>query len=295
MRQYSNFTLAFVLGAFASPALASEGGGTPYPNGAEALGIAQLPPPGTYLINYAMYYDADRLNGEQGERVAPDFRLHAAVDVARFVHVSPTKIFGATWAQQVFVPIGNVDVRVGGQRQQKFGLGDIIIDPIVLGWKIGDTNVALGLDTFVPVGRYSRQDLANIGRNYWTFEPVVAVTHVSPRGFEASMKLMYDFNTKNKATGYRSGQEFHADFGAAANIGKWSVGATAFIDRQTTSDTIDAVRVGTNGNKGSAFGIGPVIRYSVGKVPITFQWQHETSARNRPQGDRLWLKANFRL
>lgn len=279
----------------AAPAAASESGGTPYPNGAEALTIAALPPPGTYVINYATYYDADRLNGPHGQSLVPDFRLHAAVDVARIINVTPIKILGANWAQQVFIPVGNVSVRAGGRSQSRFGLGDIIVDPIVLGWHAGNTHFAFGLDTFVPTGRYNAKNLANVGRNYWTFEPVLAVTHISPKGLEVSLKLMYDFNTRNNATGYLSGQEFHADFGGAYTIQKLSLGFTGFIDRQTKDDRVDGVRVNADGNRGSAFGIGPLVRYAVGKVPVTLQWQHETSAHNRPQGDRIWLKTNFRL
>lgn len=279
----------------AAPVFASESGGTPYPNGAEALTIATLPPPGTYVINYATYYDADRLNGAHGQSLVSDFRLHAAVDVARIINVTPIKILGADWAQQIFIPVGNVAIRAGGRSQTRFGLGDVIIDPIVLGWHAGNTHFAFGLDTFVPTGRYNAKNLANIGRNYWTFEPVLAVTHISPKGFEVSLKLMYDFNTRNTATGYLSGQEFHSDFGGAYTIRKWSFGLTGFIDRQTKDDRIDGVRVSTDGNRGSAFGIGPLVRYVIGKVPATLQWQHETSAHNRPQGDRIWLKTNFRL
>ena len=291
----SALTVGLLLAMHSAPVLASEGGGTPYPNGAEALGIAALPPPGTYVLNYAMYYNADRLNGGDGRSLVPDFRLHATVDVARIVHVSSINILGASWAQQVFLPVGNISVQAAGRRDRKFGIGDIIVDPIVLGWTAGNTHIAVGLDTFVPTGRYNRNDLANIGRNYWTFQPVLAITHVSRKGVETSLKLMYDFNTTNAATSYRSGQEFHADLGAAINIRKWGLGVSGFIDRQTTDDRIDGARVGRDGNRGSAFGIGPLIRYAVGSVPITLQWQHETSAENRPQGDRFWLKANFRL
>ena len=40
---------------------------------------------------------------------------------------------------------------------------------------------------------------------------------------------------------------------------------------------------------------GPVVRYQLGRVPITAQWQHEFHAENRPQGDKFWLKAAFRF
>jgi len=39
----------------------------------------------------------------------------------------------------------------------------------------------------------------------------------------------------------------------------------------------------------------PLVRYVVGNVPVTAQWQHEFHAENRPQGDKFWVKAAFRF
>mgnify|MGYP003576031583 CR=1 FL=1 len=290
-------TAAIAATAITAPAYASETGGSAYPNGAESVGVAQLPPPGTYLLNYTNYYTADRLNDEDGDSAVPDFSVDAFANVARIVHVTDKKFLGATVAMQAFVPVVDLKVSAAGARQHRFGAGDIIVNPLVLGWKKGNWNFVATMDTFVPTGRYKRTDLANIGRNYWTFEPVAAVTYADPKGGpELSVKLMYDFNTKNKATNYRSGQEFHTDVALAYNFGKLTVGATGYYYKQTTDDRQNGLRVGPNGNRGEAIAVGPVVRYVVGgKVPIIAQWQHEFHTENRPQGDKLWLRAIFRL
>jgi hypothetical protein len=281
----------------AAPALAGEGGSGAYPNGAEALGTAVLPPSGDYLINYTNYYTADRLNDGDGNSSVPNFSIDAASNVFRYVHVTDVKILGADWAQQVFVPVVDLTVHAAGQRDSKFGIGDIIVNPIILGWHLEDDwHVVAGLDTWVPVGRYDSEDLANLGRNYWTFEPVLAVTKFNPQGGpEVSVKLMYDFNTKNKATDYLSGQEFHTDFAAGYNFNPLAIGINGYYYKQTTDDEQGGVRVGEDGYKGEVLALGPVVRYQVGQVPITFQYQHEVFAHNRTQGDKFWLKAAFRF
>lgn len=275
---------------------ATENGGGAYPNGAESIGGAQLPPPGTYLLGYSNYYTADRLNDANGDSAVPDFSVDAFANIARIVHVTDKKILGATVAMQAFVPIVDLKVGAAGASQHRFGLGDMIVNPLILGWNKGNLNVIATVDTYVPTGRYRRTDLANIGRNYWTFEPVLAVTYADPKGGpELSAKLMYDFNTKNKATDYKSGQEFHADVAAAYNFNPLTVGVTAYYYKQTSDDRQNGVRVGPDGFRGEAFAAGPVVRYQLGKVPITAQWQHEFHAENRPQGDKFWLKAAFRF
>jgi len=287
---------AIAAAAAGTAAQAGETGGGAYPNGAESIGVAQLPPPGTYLLGYSNYYAADRLNDSNGKSAVPDFSVDAFANIARIVHVTDRKILGATFAVQAFVPMVDLTVHAAGARQHKFGLGDMIVNPFILGWNAGKVNIIATMDTFVPTGRYRKGDLANIGRNYWTFEPVLAVTYADPKGGpELSAKLMYDFNTKNKATDYQSGQEFHADAAAAYNFNPLTVGVTAYYYKQTTDDKIGGVRVGPDGYRGEAFAAGPVIRYQLGHVPITAQWQHEFHAENRPQGDKFWLKAAFRF
>lgn len=228
---------AIVTATAATPALASEGGRTAYPNGAEALTIAALPPPGTYLLNYGYYYTADRLNDDNGNSAGPpDFSVNIVGDIPRFVHVTNFKVLGASVAMQAFVPIINVNVHAGGARQNKFGIGDIIVNPLVLGWQRKNTFFVATMDTFVPTGSYKRTNLANLGNNYWTFQPVLAVTHFNPKGPgpEVSLKLMYDFNTKNRDTNYRSGQAAHVDFAAAYNFNPLTVGITGYYLKQTT-------------------------------------------------------------
>src|SRR3546814_13167022 len=63
-------------------------GGGAYPNGAESIGVAQLPPPGTYLLGYSNYYTADRLNDANGDSAVPDFSVDAFANIARIVHVT---------------------------------------------------------------------------------------------------------------------------------------------------------------------------------------------------------------
>ena len=77
---------------------AGETRGTAYADGAESIGVAQLPPPGTYLLTYTNYYIADRLNDGDGDNLVPDFSLNAFANIARVVHVSDKTFLGATVA-----------------------------------------------------------------------------------------------------------------------------------------------------------------------------------------------------
>lgn len=277
-------------GALLGTASATEGGGGAYPNGAEDFMTGALPPPGTYFKNYLTYYTASDFKDGNGNDLIPDFDLKVTADVLRFIHVTNCKILGANWAVHAFIPLTYQDVKSGGDSDDRFGLGDIIVNPIILGWHTKNFHVTAGLDIYIPVGTYDEDRLANLGRNYWTFEPVLAMTYLNDSGFEVSAKLMYDFNTENDDTNYESGQEFHTDLTIGYHINKsWAVGIGGYYYDQTTDDEQDGVKVGSDGFEGRVFSIGPVAQYSYRNMSFTLKWQSEFEARNKPEGDKFWF------
>jgi hypothetical protein len=276
--------------AFGGPAGATESGGGAYPNGAEDFMTGALPPPGTYFLDYLTWYRATEFKDGEGNKLLPEFSVDAVVNVFRLVHVTPCEILGANWGMHAFFPIVYLDVEFPGAGDNRWGVGDVIIDPFILGWHSKNFHVTAGLDIYVPTGTYDKKHLANPGRNYWTFEPVVAATFRSDSGFEISGKFMYDFNLKNSDTNYRSGQEFHFDYIVGYHLGNWALGAGGYVYRQTTDDEVDGVSVEPDGFQGRVYSIGPVLSYSFRNMSFTLKWQSEFKAENRPEGDKFWFK-----
>lgn len=281
--------LVSLLLANGQSASATEVGGGAYPNGAEDFMSGAVPPPGTYILNYFTHYSADKLSGNNGQNLIPGFKLNVTADVLRLIHVTDKKVLGGFWGLQMFLPIMNVDVKVpGAGSDNKAGLGDMIIDPFVLSWHGKNWHAATGLDIYLPTGKYHKNDLANLGRNYWTFEPVVAGTYVSDCGYEVSAKIMYDFNTKNNDTDYLSGQELHLDYALGKKVKDFTFGMAGYFYQQVTADEKDGVTVPNN--KGSVLALGPALKYDYKNMSFSLKYLFETETYNRPQGDNLWFK-----
>ena len=284
-------SLAFFLPA----AQATEGGGSSYPMGADNYMTGAMPPPGFYAQMFAERYRADRLLDNRGKSALDDFHLSADVIAPRLIWVTEQKVLDGALAFHLNVPLVDLRVDVNGQHQKKTGMGDIIFGP-ALGYHYSDKFHAIyALDIFAPTGRYDRGDLANIGRNYWAFEPVAAFSYVDPAGVNADIKIMYDFNLRNSATDYRSGQELHADYSLGWGLGNgWVIGVGGYVYRQTTDDRQDGDRVADN--KGRAVAIGPSVKYaSDSGWFVTAKWQKESQVRNRPEGEAYWVKLTIPL
>ena len=67
--------------------------------------------------------------------------------------------------------------------------------------------------------RARRQDPSSLGKNYWTIQPLAALTYTQPTGLNADLKVMYDFNQRNSDTRTRSGQAIHADYSLGWGLG----------------------------------------------------------------------------
>ncbi len=54
------------------------------------------------------------------------------------------------------------------------GVGNISIDPLLLGWHYGDYHATFGFDIDFP-GTYGVDRLASPSQNYFTFRPVLGL------------------------------------------------------------------------------------------------------------------------
>lgn len=147
----------------------------------------------------------------------------------------------------------------------------------------------VALDVIVPTDSYDRARFANPGRNYWAIQPVYTASYVNSNGWNWDVKVMYDFNFKNRDTNYKSGQEFHFDYALGYGIGNhWVAGVGGYAYKQTTGDKLNGLDIG---NKGEAFAIGPSVKYDNSKgFVIMAKYQKESGVKNRAEGESFWIK-----
>jgi len=272
-------------------AQAAEGGGSSYPGGVENFLTGAAPPPGFYVLEYGNIYRADKLKDGSGDEVPlPVFKVAANVVSTRFVWSSPITLAGGNVMLHAIVPLVDLKVEVPGLPQRKTGLADITFGPGLAFHHSPNLHSVVGFDLVAPVGRYDKGDLANIGRNYWSLQPLYTVSYLDAAGFNGDFKLTFNFNRRNKDTDYRSGNEVYLDFCAGWGLGNgWVLGAGGFAMRQLSEDNQAGATLPDS--KGSAFAIGPSLKYDNGKGWfITAKWQREMSVRNRPEGSALWIK-----
>jgi hypothetical protein len=271
---------------------ATEGGGSHYVGGNEDFMLAALPPPGFYPIVYYTNYHANNMKNNSGNTIdGLNFSVNVNALTIRPVYVTKWKLFDADVIWHAAIPLVEQEVEMMGSKDKVEGLGDIEFGP-VLTWHFNKNwHLTAAIDAMVPTGHYDKHDLSNIGRNYWTIDPILAVTYISDGGFEVSGKFQYFFNTKNENTEYTSGNEFVVDYLVGQHIGNWGIGLNGVIYKQTTDDEQNGKDI--EENKGQKISVGPCVQYNYKNMWVTAKYQWDTEVKNRTEGQTLWLKLTY--
>jgi len=292
-----------------TPALAEEGGGGHAAPGGVATLIDTAPTrPGWVLEPIYVHYDGDF----SASREIPtggliSLGLDATVDTLTFgaLYTFDKTLWGAHYSAGAFVPYawmditGNVNDRIVNDKVN--GLSDITLIPAMLTWIDEDWQYTATLSIYAPTGGYHVGDLANLGLNYWTVEPVVGATYNNDAtGFNFGAYMGVTLNTENNATDYKSGSMFHIEASAhqlfPLGSGFMALGVDAFYFQQITADSGAGAK---RDFKGRTMGIGPVINYilPVGTDNWVFEakWLPEMNTQNRLKGDYLWVKVVYQF
>jgi hypothetical protein len=265
--------------------------------------------------NMTLYYGGEAGGSKTfplGANIASGINADLYANISLLAYQTDWELFGARYLAAIGFPYVRADVEVSGTLTRPHGtpttvskkisdscegLGDIILAPINLAWKTGDFTFDTHLYIYAPTGVYDQYDLANIGMNYWTFEPGVDASWISSKiGTEVTIAASYDISIENQDTDYRTGDSIHLDTTVGQHIplfgGLAGVGVNAFYFQQVTADQGGPAMMGDF--KGMTMGIGPAISYviKVGGTDIAaeLKWLPELDTENRLEGDYIWLK-----
>lgn len=301
--------------ALVSLCRAEEGGSGHYLPGATSSFIDALPgKEGFVYVNAFTYYSGSagvsRPLSFAGQ-IAANVDATVYADTSILLYESSKQFLGGQYAAAVAIPYLWMDVSADvqvGPLSRSFsdsanGFGDLQILPLMLLWQQGDVKYGATLGIYAPTGEYDVGRLANVGKNYWTFEPGLSMSWLSSKtGTELSLFGGLDLNTENTSTHYDSGNVFHLDATVAQHLplfgGVVGLGANAFYYQQITGDSGSGALLGSF--EGRTVGVGPVLSYAtkIGADKTTdfvaeLKWLPEMDVEHRLEGDTFWLKLAF--
>lgn len=273
--------------------LPAHAGSGHYTSGGEGIKAASIPPPGTYFKTYAMFYRSphNRVDGR---------RKNGALDASVFaLAVRPVKVFdkrflGADIATDAVIPLTYTDIDVGGEpgaRDNRWGVGDILIEPLYLAWHGERWDAVFGPGVYLPVGKFSKRgtnSMADPGLGYWTFIVGLGGTYYfdAAKTWSFSVLSRYETHTQQKYTRKTVGDAFHFEWGAGKTLGNGlEIGLAGYCDWQ-----VEHNRGGQPGydDRGlyKAYAVGPEITYTYAPWGTLFSLRalQEFQVRNGSEG-----------
>lgn len=269
--------------------------------------------PGFYFTQYVQYYSANKL--EDGP---PGHKVDALVGATQFFYQSDSPaIFGAKWGLDTILFYADFDVKPSNSpylQKNSSGIGDLLVGPY-LQWDpiMGENGPVfmqrVEFQMMIPIGRYSNQYELNPGSNVFSFDPYWAATLFLKPRWTMSWRLHYLWNAKNDDPSIRTrgaiqfarpdlavnnvhaGQAVHLNFTSAYEVipNHFRLGVNGYYLKQTTDTKVDGQKV--SGRREEVFAIGPgAIWHFSAATHLYFNIYFETSAENRPKGDRLNLR-----
>ena len=212
-----------------------------YTNGVEGIKAATLPPPGLYYRMYNVFYNADKLMDPDGDELNVGFDVSVYANVSRLIWVSDYKILGADYVIDALVPFIYTDISIDamGLKDDKFGIGDVILEPFVLSWHGERYDAVIGVGVYAPTGEYDVNKPASPGKDNWTGMITLGGTCYfdKEKTWSASILSRYEFHSEKDSVDITPGNDFHFEWGVGKTLGKvWDVGVAGYCHWQVTDD-----------------------------------------------------------
>jgi hypothetical protein len=132
-------------------------------------------------------------------------------------------------------PMGN---SISGHRDDaRTAFGDVLWQGN-LNWNPDVNNYMVYVTSNLPIGAYDPNRLANLGLGYWSADRGVGYTCLDPKtSYEFSAVTGLTYNFVNPYTDYKSGIDFHIDWGAFKFVTPHiQIGVVGYVYQQLTGN-----------------------------------------------------------
>ena len=297
MRRTLLLPLMLIILVVGQPAAqATEGASSYYFPGANtAFGVAVPPEPGFMMANQLLMYHGSANRAVLGGRVHLDLKANAVYDYLAGLYTFKNPVWGGRLQVGAAIPAGFVDIGagassvLGSQRVSSYnsGLGATMMSAALF-WKKGHIHYKLMESVFMPTGYYNIHNIANSARNYWAFDTALTMGWINKSGLELSITPGIMLNTRNPATDYKSGNEFHLDVAVNQFINKhFAAGVHGYYYKQISGDSGIGAKLGAF--QGRSLGFGPAIlwlpQFGKGDLSVALKWMFDVDDKNRMRGN----------
>ena len=257
---------------------------------------ASQPAPRLYFSPFYVNYSTSTIRDRNGEELNTSGSLAVNAVTALAWYVSNLKVLGANYSVMAALPmLGNAleAPALGIDLPSKFGVGDLYVQPINLGWHLSRLDVMVGAGVYAPTGRFTAGADDNSGLGMWSFEVSGGATVFfdGAKTWSVSALGFYETHTKKKDTEIKVGDIVTVEGGLGKSFlgGGVVIGAAYFAQWKLSGDDL-GVALPIELSKSATYGVGPEVVLPipvkgklVGMVKARYLW--DVGSRSTTQGN----------
>lgn len=272
------------------------------------LASGTLPPPGHYLSPLYVNYDTDSLRDRDGNDLSRGGNLE--VDAVSLIYqwTGEKKLFGGNYGLMVAPSWANNSLdfpAMDDEFETTWGLGDLYVQPFVLGWNLDRADLIAGIGIFAPTGRYTEGANDNTGLGMWTFEVFGGATVYldEAKSWHLATTAFWETHTEKEDSDQKVGNilTLEGGLGKSFKEGAITFGLSYFAQWKLTSDRLglDATP-GLSLHKHQVFGIGPEFAFAIVRKQALFavidlRYLTDFGAESMTEGNTFTLTMTFPL
>ena len=269
--------------------------------GTLGLRAGSQPESGIYLADRFLLYRADQVVDRNGQRIPVDVDLAV---VANGIGLAGT--YQLPWLSTyvnaaVGMPIAHLTLETDRPETNvdKYGLGDLYVQPIKLGWKLNWLDLVTGYAFYAPTADFEPGGRGGVGRGQWThqFSLGSTVYFDQARTWHLSALASYELNQRKQDIDITRGATLQIQGGLGKTLfGVVDVGLAGYALWQVTGDRGTDLPPVLRGAHEQAFGLGPEIAVSIAPLRsrLSVRYEHDIYVKSHPFGQILVISLTFR-
>jgi hypothetical protein len=251
------------------------------------------PASGLYVADRFLLYSANHLIDRNGNRIPVGLDLDAvanATGIQVTFQLPGRSIYVNT---SIGIPAAHISVQTDRPEASidRFGFGDIYVQPLKIGWKMSRIDIVAGYSFYAPTGRFVPRGNDGVGRGHWTHQVSLgsAVYFDSAKTWHISGLASYDRNRRKRDVDITRGDTVQFQGGAGKTLGVVDVGLAGYGLWQVRDDRGSDLPELLRGARDRALGLGPEIDITLAPLRsrITLRYCHDVAVTARPLGQVL--------
>lgn len=262
--------------------------------GTLGLDAGSQPGPGLYVSDRALWYRADQLMDRHGRELAVGLDLDALGNGFGVAGVLKLPLADTFLTVSMGVPLARVRLTTTRPEASidRFGLADLYVQPLKLGWRRPRFDVVVGYGFYAPTAPSEPGGNGGVGRGHWTHEFSLGgtVAFDGARTWRLSALASYDLNLRKRGIDLTRGDTVQVQGGFGKTLGRVvDVGLCAWAQWQVRDDSGTALPAVLAGARDRSFGLGPEVGLLLASIRtrVMVRYAHDFAVTARPQGHLL--------